>query len=167
MKKYALATILLIAVSLTTFSQNYIYIGDNRYEATSTWTFRSQAVNIGHSKLTVAKNNNGGYLLISIFAPNSNVFVNGDIHIFLNDGSKMRCKEIGIRDLVNNWSITLYDLNKDQIEILKKNRITKIRFTYRRNSYTAINNRNLDLFNTSIDPNDYYKTDVEISKLFN
>ncbi len=66
---------LLIALTIFTSclslnAQNYIYVGDNQYESTSTWKFDSND-DYGryYPEVTVAKHTNGGYLMLSVNVP--------------------------------------------------------------------------------------------------
>lgn len=166
MKRLLFLTILTIIFSSKIKSQNYIYYGDNRYEATPSWSFPMNSNMVAFFvELTVAKRTNGsGYLMISIGLPYKSDQIAGTVKVFLNDGSIIKCTDRGIRDHVDGQSISLYNLTTKEIEQLKYSIISKIRFSIKDNfgynSYTADNKK------ISFDTNGYYETDNDIIYLF-
>lgn len=172
MKNLILTTVLTFITCVTVFGQNYVYKGNDQYEATNTWKFKLN----GHywtedPEFTVAKNPNGGYLMISIDVPFKHEYIGGTVTIFMNDGSTIKCTDKGIHDHIDNKSIALYNLTKPEIELLKQNRIVKIRFSILgkmegAQTFTADNQKTILPIYGSEREKDYYETEVEIYKLF-
>lgn len=165
--------ILTFVTCLTVVGQNYIYRGDNQYEATNSWAFELNGRYwTGNPEFTVAKHSNGGYLMISIAVPFKSHYIGGTVNLFLSDGSTIKCTDKRIRDHVDNRSIALYNFTKSEIELLEQNKITRIRFSIMggmegAQTFTADNKkRTLSYFGSGKEKN-YYDTDVEISELFN
>lgn len=172
MKNLILTTILAFTTCLSVFGQNYIYHGGKQYESTSEWSFQMNAMYWTNNTtvFTVAKHSNGGYLMISINVPFKSHYIGGTVTVFLSDGSTIKCTDKGIRDYVDNQSIALYNLTKSEIELLKSNRITRVRFSIigdmdGTQSFTA-DNRKMFYSSYGSDQKSYYETDVEIKKLF-
>ena len=184
MKKSIFTTTLVILFCVSAFSQNYIYNGDNQYESTGSWKFEMNGSFWGGDpEFTVAKHSNGGYLMIAKDVPFKSFYIGGTVTVFLSDGSTIKCTDKGIRDHVDNQSIALYNFTKSEIERLKSNRITRVRFGIKggmegTESFTADNvyykkvkktESNLirgSNLNNYYNQKTYYETDVEITKLF-
>lgn len=172
MKNLILTTILTFVAGITVFGQNYIYKGDNQYEATNNWTFElNGSYWTGDPEVTVARHTNGGYLMISIAVPFKQNYIGGTVTVFLSDGSTIKCSDKGIRDHVDNKSIALYNFTKSEVDLLKQNRITRIRFSIMggmdgAETFTADNKKmTFSLYGSGNEKN-YYETDVEITELF-
>ena len=177
MKKNILLLSLIITIVFNGLTQNYIYKGNNKYEATNTWDFRNGKFYImGETvELTVAKHSNGGYLMISLDVPpgpSNYYYLCGTVTVFLSDGSIIKCTDKGMRDNVDSKIIALYNFTLEEIKELCINRITKIRFsvmdTYQGiKTFTADNNKgySFSIFDKDNNKN-YYETDIEIYKLF-
>lgn len=109
--------------------------------------------------------------MISIEVPFKQDYIGGTVVIFLSNGLTIKCTDKGVRDYVNNKSIALYNFTNTEIDLLKENRITKIRFSIINRmqgaeTFTADNKRMaLLLYNSGTEKN-YHETDVEISELF-
>jgi predicted ATP-grasp superfamily ATP-dependent carboligase len=67
--------------------------------------------------------------MIAIDVPFKQHYIGGTVMIFLIDGTTIKCSDKGVRDHVDNKSIALYNFTKDEIEKLKKHRVSKIRFS--------------------------------------
>ena len=129
------------------FSQNYIYIGNNRYPSTETWEFVVDMDSHFKPKLwvTVAKRSNGGYLMLkgSTSGCFGNCSFSGNIVVFLSNGDLITCFDRGIKDNVNDNFISVYNLTNNEIALLKQYRITQVRFSILNwktiTNYTATN----------------------------
>lgn len=173
MKNLILTTIVAFTTYVTAYGQSYIYIGDNRYEATNSWKFEMNGTyyqgDTDIIELTVAKRSNGGgYLIAAIDILSESNYIGGLITVFLSNGSVIKCTDKGVRDYVDNQSIAIYNFTNSEIKLLRSFRIMKIRFSIKGGlgdgqAFTADNEKLV--YNT--DQENYYKTDVEISKLFN
>lgn len=169
-------------------AQNYIYHGDNQYEATQSWVFKLNGTYWSEDpELTIAKHSNGGYLMLSIAVPGNGVHIGGTVFVFLEDGSIIKCTDKNIKDYVDNKSIALYNFTMDEIEKLKSFHITKVRFSIKNifnsneDAYTADNKKENE-YNYVDDSKmtfqekfklqnqkaygHYYHTDQEIRELF-
>jgi len=173
MKTKLMILILGFFFNLEMNAQNYIYRGDKKFEATDSWEFSLNATYwIRNPVITVAKNSNGGYLMISMNVPFSSEIIKGTLTILLDDGTMIKCIDKGVRDYVDETSTNLYSLTLAEIEKMKYSKISKIRFNIyssnngKNNPYTASNyKRNLySSFNSQ--DKDYYETDIEIANLF-
>lgn len=173
MKKVILTAIIILSF-VSAFSQNYIYRGDNQYKATNTWEFPLNGDYwTGNPKFNIAKHPNGGYLMISLDVPFKSNYIGGTVSVFLNDGTIIKCTDKGMRDHVDNQCIVLYNFTNSEIERLKLNRITRIRFTIiggteGPESYTADNNKSTSKWQIigAEKEKNYYETNVEVTDLF-
>lgn len=122
----------------------FVYHGDNRYASTPTWTFSLDKMVNSYGgailEVSVAKKGVGGLLWLSIEVPFEEEQIAGTVHLFLDDGSVVKCFDKGIRDHVDDRAISLYSLTDKEIEVLRKHRIDTIRFTVGGSNYTAENN---------------------------
>ncbi len=169
--RYISILIFTLVFANTINSQNYIYFGDNQYEATETWSFQD---NMGtmtkyYPKITIAKKNNGGYFMMSISASFKSTYLTGTTIIFLNNGKTIKCFDKGIRDHLNERSIALYSLTNSEIELLKSARITQIRYAIKgggiggeTKSYTAANKKQITFGGGS----KTYETEKAVTELF-
>lgn len=172
MKTKLIIALLGLFIHLNLNAQNYIYKGNKQYEATNTWSFSLNAHYwTTNPEITIAKNENGGYLMLSIVVPFSFDVIKGNLTIILEDGTMLKCIDKGIRDYVDETSTNLYFLTSQEIEKMKNSRISKIRFNINSRGevmpYTASNykEKRYIVFGNK-DEKDYYETDVEISNLF-
>lgn len=171
MKKVLALTLLNTLVILTCSSQNYIYKGNNKYKSTSSWNFKINGNFWANEvELCVAKHKDGGYLMMSIGVPFNHISFKGTVTLFLNDGSFIKCLDRGIDDHVDNKSVALFNLTLSEIESLKENIITKVRFSLIGlgegiETFTADNRIDYNsIFN--LNEKDYYETNLGIKELF-
>ena len=177
MKNTLLTFLLAILFHINSYSQNYIYKGNEQLEATNTWSFVLNGHYwTGSPEITIAKHETGGYLMLSIVVPFDFDYIKGKLTIILEDGTMITCVDRGVRDYVNETSTNLYNLTMDEIDKMKNSRISKIRFNIFRSQgsrsqgqyipYTASNNRDILRIKINKEEKDYYETDVEITNLF-
>ena len=129
MKTRLIITLIGLLFHLNGNAQNYIYKGNEQFEATNTWSF----ILNGHywstdPTIVVARHSNGGYLMLSIEVPFESHFIKGNLTIILEDGNMINCVDRNFRDYVDNTSTNLYNLTLDEIEKMKISKISKIRF---------------------------------------
>ncbi|MFV8464373.1 hypothetical protein [Flavobacterium sp. LB1P62] len=175
--------ILILILSLSTYlsgsAQNFIYKGSQKYEATNSWKFKLNGDYWkGNPEFTVAKNNSGAYLMATITVPFKTHYIGGILTIFLENGKIIKCIDRKIRDHYDDASRTLYQLTKDEVELLKDSEISTIRFniltgnSMQNESFTASNLITYDgmqeIYNkiNKIEPKERYETDIEIKELF-
>lgn len=177
MKTRLIITLLGILFHLNINAQNYIYKGDEQFEATDTWSFSLNAHYwTSDPKITIAKHANGGYLMLSIVVPFDFDYIKGNLTIILDDGTMIYCVDRGVRDYVDETSTNLYNLTMGEIERMKISKISKIRFNIFRYQgsqskgqnmpYTANNYKETMKFFGRDDEKEYHETDVEITNLF-
>lgn len=177
MKTRLIITLLGILFHLNINAQNYIYKGDEQFEAADTWSFSLNAHYwTSDPKITIAKHANGGYLMLSIRVPFDSDYIKGNLTIILEDGTMINCVDRGLRDYVDETSTNLYNLTMGEIEKMKNSRISKIRFNIFRDQgdymkgknmpYTATNYKKDYIASLGEEKKEYYDTDVEITNLF-
>lgn len=176
MKTKLMILILGFFFNLEMNAQNYIYRGNKKFEATDSWEFSLNAKYwTGNPEIRIAKNSNGGYLIISINVPFESESISGTLTIILDDGTIIKCIDKGVRDYVDEQSIKLYTLTTSEIEKMKYSKISKIRFNiYSNNGFEKPRNTPYTASNYIYNPyksfdsqdKDYYETDVEIANLF-
>ncbi|GEM53670.1 hypothetical protein EB1_34600 [Empedobacter brevis NBRC 14943 = ATCC 43319] len=157
MRNYIL--IFLFHLSFYSFSQNYIYKGQERYLATPSWTYSVNNEFRSYIDLQVAKKNHGGYLMISYYESNFYGFPNFDIYLYLEDGSVIKCLNRNINDYVDKKIFKMFQLTSTEIDKLKISRIKTVRF----GNKTA---ENYDYVKSLISNTNYSETEKDIYKLF-
>lgn len=145
--KHLYNILLFICLATNAHSQNNIYVGTAKFNATYTWTFEINGGWIqGDGEVTFAKRTGGGMLLVSVKDFNGNI--KGDLFVYLQDGSVIKCIDRNIKDNVDHYSMAVYYLTTSEIEKLKKSDIDDIRFTVNKyplgpKSYTMSNQYSL------------------------
>ena len=174
--------ILLLAITLsfisTTGAQNYMYVGDNQYPSTETWKFNINGNAYGrYLEVTIGRDGSKGLVMLETQVAFNNDYIGGNVYIFLSDGSRITCTDKNIRDYVDSKSVAIYKLTSTEVERMKTNYITQIRFTILPSSrpfngtYTA-NNITLEAYYDQefkrIPPGvgSHYKIDEAIRELF-
>ena len=141
--------------------QNYIYIGSQQFEATSTWVFYTPSANSpGSIELSVAKTKNGGYLMLEVGVPVENLEIAGIVSMILQNGKLITLNQKVVNDHVDSKSKVLYTLNATNYSLLKVYNIKKIRF-----SIYDTWMRSTESFTASIREYDGNETAEEISEL--
>ena len=169
MKKLVLILFLTITTYMVGFTQtkNYIYHGDNKYEATQSWNFEINGTSWDtYLEITIGKDGNNGIIMLKTgVTPRS--YIGGPIYIFLSDGSKITCTDKNIKDNVDNKSVVIYKLTADEVEKLKANYISSIRFTIQPASDGGFNGNKTADNNTHFNYNgNHYNTDQAVKELF-
>jgi hypothetical protein len=121
--------LLLFLITSICHGQNYILVGDTKYESTETISFPGFGA-FSDLHIQFAKNNDGsGLIFLTKFTGSSSQFIGGTILIYLDNGSVLKCYDKGKRDYVNDMSTSIFNLTKQEIEILKESSIQSIRYT--------------------------------------
>jgi len=125
-----------IFLSQLGFSQNFIYKGDKQYLSTQTWMFALAKSNLWGMELnvSVAKAGNGGYLMLSVGAPQGESISNS-VFIILNNGESITLSHRVVNDYLDERSQVLYSITQPQFEKLKSYSISKIRFFVKGQSF--------------------------------
>jgi hypothetical protein len=166
--KIIILLLLLVCCNSTLKSQNNIYVGTARFNASYTWTFKINGGWIqGDGLVTFGKRNGGGMLLISVKDFDGDI--KGDLFIYLKDGNAIRCIDRNIKDNVDHYTMAVYYLTNSEVELLKNSDIEDIRFSlykyvFGSKSYTMSNEFTFygDRYNTQTNP-----TAIDIHILMN
>ena len=171
--------IFFLASHLSGSAQNFIYKGNQKYQATNSWKFKLNGDYWKNDpEFTIAKNSSGAYLMATITVPFKTEYIGGALTIFLKNGVMIRCIDRKIRDHYDGISRTLFQLTKDEVQLLKNSQIRTIRFNMftgnptLNEAFTASNlvsyEENHSLYNqiNKIEPKESYETYIEIKELF-
>jgi len=184
MKKQLFFTFIILAVSFSAFSQNYINVGQAQFPATNIWDFQCKNYSWAEKlQVQIAKKSSGGYILLVLPVPNQTVFIDGDLTIFLKDGTNFTSPANELLDNEGGMdeggdAESLYSLTPDQMNKLAKTDITKILFTIRQNGgnydgpdvtghYVAVNDKIIYDYIEYINDKEkyYYETAAGVSSL--
>jgi len=167
--KYIILYLFLI-INFPIFAQNQgiIYHGNKTYKSTHTWRFEINGYSWGKAlNVTIGKDGNNGLIMVQTGVPDPSSYIGGNIYLFLSDGSRIVCVDRNIRDNVDDESIVLYKLTTEEIEKLKTNYITSLRFSIHPISIGGANGNKTATNDQSNENGErHFATDVEISKLF-
>ncbi|UYW02558.1 hypothetical protein K5I29_06710 [Flavobacterium agricola] len=142
MKKQILLTLFFLTISFTAFSQNFISVGQAKFPATNIWNFQIKNYQWAEKlQVQIAKNSNGGYLFLVLPVPDQTVFMDGDLTVFLKNGTNFT---VPANELLDNeggmdaggMAESLYSLTPSQMQQLANSNITKIALTVRENGGT-------------------------------
>ena len=127
MKKLLLTNCLILILG-SAICQNYITIGTERYEATKSWhcTIPNGFPEFDYGSATVVRNDHVGFFVVSVECHHP---LTGDVYIYLDDGSVIKCIDRGKRDQHDGLSIGIYNLTKNEIKMLEKHSISSLRVT--------------------------------------
>lgn len=124
-----LCILLLYFNCLTVIGQGFVFIGEKRFSASSTISFRGSGGFLD-LKIQFAKKGDGsGFILLSKETHSKHVFIGGTVWVYLDDGKILKCYDKGTRDYANDISTTIYNLTKQEIDILKETNIQSIRYS--------------------------------------
>jgi len=129
MKSYLISVCLSITLSLTTYGQNFVFIGESSYPSTEKYTLKSNSdkENINDLKLVFAKEGENALIVVSTKL-NGAVKIAEKLIIYLEDGSVISCVDRDINDNVDGIAITAYYLTQSELSKLKNSNINIIRY---------------------------------------
>jgi formyltetrahydrofolate synthetase len=129
MKRLFILVILSISFSITTNGQNLVFIGENSYQGTETFTLQSNSDDdyIPDLSLVFAKGGEGGLLIVSSKLV-STVRISGKLIVYLDDGTVITCIDKSIKDNVDEIATSAYYLTNVDLDKLKKSNINTIRY---------------------------------------
>ena len=129
MKRILLLVILAISFSLETNGQNLVFIGENSYPSTETFSLQSNSDDdyINDLKLVFAKDGDKVLLVVSSKLA-STVRISEKLIIYLDDGTVITCIDKGIKDNVDDIAISADHLTSEELNKLKKSNINTIRY---------------------------------------
>lgn len=108
------------------FSQNTFFIGEKTYPCSETYT-----LGFFHPKLEIVfiKNREQGMIAVTTDAHLGTQRIKGKLTIYLDNNTTITCLDRNKFDVVNHKSTTIYYLTKEEVNKLKYNNITSIRYT--------------------------------------
>jgi len=184
MKKHFLLTFFILTFSVTAFSQNLIAVGQAKFPATNIWNFQIKNYPWAEKlQVQIAKKASGGYLLVVLPVPSQTVFIDGDLTVFLKDGTNFT---IPANELLDNeggmdaggMAESLYSLTTDQMKKLATTNIAKLVINVRQNggtyegpdvtgNYVAVNDKIIYDYIEYINKKEtyFYETAGEVSAL--
>ena len=165
--------LLFLVISLNAFSQDKMILSDqSSIPATEVWKFMSDSYSYsGIVEVQIANNKSGGALLLQLEASQPTFYIGGTAYLFLEDGNVITCTDKNVRSISGKFIQSYYILTATEINLLKKNKITDVRFRIIGDEtqfssptgfFTAINRiRTFGL------PDKTFDTVTEIKQLFN
>lgn len=154
-------------------SQNTLFIGNKTYKSTPIWTFYTDGSPYdNYPKVSVAKGNKGGLFVLTLSTPMEDFRIGGQLLIYLQDNTVIKCIDKGIRDRANNKETKIYNLTLTEIDKMASSKIISIRFNILNFStsegYIADNKYQATISEQlSRVTKEYYDTELDISELFN
>ena len=129
MKGILIFVILAITFTINTNGQNLVFIGENSFPSTETFTLPSNSDShfINDLNLVFAKDGEKGLLVVSSKLV-STVRISGKLIIYLNDGTVIACIDKGINDNVDDIATSAYYLTNEELAKMKKSNINTVRY---------------------------------------
>lgn len=153
-------TLFIFSVHIVLFSQEYLYVGTNKYKSTNGWecTIEGGYPEFGNATLSVAKKTNGAYFIVSVDTHHP---LKGSIMIYLENGDAIKCSDTEMKDQHDGFSIGIYNLSLAEVEKMKKSNISSVRvscimYSYDMYSFTIKNYYTID---------SYYGEDLKLTNL--
>lgn len=165
--------ILLFLLTSPVLSQQKMVLNNLKtIPATDFWNFPSASYTFSEGlKVQIGNNGNGGTLLLQIESSDSSYYIGGTVYLFLDDGNVITCTDKNTKSVSGKMIQSYYVLTLSEINLLKKNKLTDIRFRIIGNAtsfssptgfFTAQNKiRRFGL------PDKSYETVTQIKHLFN
>lgn len=112
------------------FSQEKMILkGVKEIPATELWAFSSETYSYsGKLNVQIGKNDANGVLLLKIQVSEPQFRIGGTVYLFLEDGNVITCTDKNIKELEGNNVMAYYNLTPKEINLLKNNKITDVRF---------------------------------------
>lgn len=129
MKRILILVILAIGYVIEINGQNLVFVGENSYSSTETFTLKSNSDRdyITDLKLVFAKDGTKCLLVVSSKLVRT-VRISGKLVIYLDDGTVIACIDRGIKDNVNDIASSAYSLTNEELSKLKNSNINTIRY---------------------------------------
>lgn len=129
MKNILLLAILTITFGIDTNGQNLIFIGENSFLSTETFTLKSNSDDEDITDLNLTFSKDGTQALVVVSSKLvSTVRISEKLIIYLNDGTVIICVDKGINDNVDDVATSAYHLTKEDLEKMKNSNINTIRY---------------------------------------
>jgi hypothetical protein len=153
-------TLILLLLPTYLFSQEYLYVGTNKYKSTKAWecTIEGGYPEFGNATLSVAKKSNGAYFIVSVDTHHP---LKGTVMIYLENGDAIKCSDTEMKDQHDGFSIGIYNLSLAEVEKMKKSNIASVRvscimYSYDMYSFTIKNYYKME---------SYYGEDLKLTNL--
>lgn len=165
--------ILSLVFSSSVFSQEKMTLNDQKtIPATEIWKFLSDTYSYsGSINVQLGNNGKGATLLVEVETSEPTFYIGGTVYLFLEDGNVITCTDKNVRSISGKMIQSYYILTPTEINLLKKNKLTDVRFRINGNEtqfssptgfFTAHNKiRSFGL------PDKNYDTVTEIKQVFN
>ena len=129
MKRILFLVILAFSFTLETNGQNLVFIGENSYSSTETFTLQSNSDDnyITDLNLVFAKDGEKRLVVVSSKLV-STVRISEKLIIYLDDGTVITFIDKGIKDNVDDIATSAYHLTNEELIKLKKSNINTIRY---------------------------------------
>lgn len=122
--------LLLLLNTSAVFSQQQMILSDQKtIPATEIWKFYSDSYSYsGITDLQIGNNGKGGTLLLQVETSEPTFYIGGTVYLFLEDGNVITCTDKNVRSISGKMIQSYYILTASEINLLKKNKITDVRF---------------------------------------
>lgn len=123
-----LITAYFLLFGLFVSAQNYFFIGENSYACTESFELKGGDY---YSDLEVAfiKKGEGGLISLTTKTDFGDVYITGDVLIYLDNGTMVKCSEKHSHDATMERTSSIYTLTESDIKTLKNGKITGIRYS--------------------------------------
>lgn len=121
---------LLLTTTSAVFSQQQMTLNDQKtIPSTEIWKFVSDTYNYsGSMNVQIGNNGKGGTLLLQIESSEPTFYIGGTVYLFLEDANVITCTDKNVRSISGKMIQSYYILTPTEINLLKKNKITDVRF---------------------------------------
>lgn len=133
MKQILSIVIITLFITLSAKGQNLLFIGDQSYPSSETYTL--QSFYTSNLNVLFAKDKDTPLFVVSIYSRNG-IEVSGQLIIYLNNGSVLRLKQERT-DFVDNTSKAVYNMTEDELNLMKSSNINTVRFTLKHEDYDS------------------------------
>lgn len=111
-------------------SQNLFFIGDKSYKIIEFQELTTKGESsFTELKVSIGKDGENGLIILSKNDFSRDLKISGELLIYLDDGSIIRCVDRGVRDRVNSTITTVYFLTASEVNRLKGENINTIRYS--------------------------------------
>lgn len=165
--------IAILFVTSSVFPQEKMILNNQQtIPATELWKFSSTTYTYsGSAELQLGDNSKGGTLLLQIESSEPTFYIGGTVYLFLEDGNVITCTDKNIRSISGKMIQSYYILTPAEINVLKKKKITDVRFRINGKSTPFSSPTGFFTAHNAIKsfgmPDKTYDTTTQIKQLFN
>ncbi|WP_324720377.1 hypothetical protein [Salinimicrobium sp. HB62] len=140
-KNICIIIVISLCYVLNTSAQKRFFINENSYPASQSFSLQNPETFSSKPEIDVmfVKKADQYMLVLSKSAPMGQSRLKGDILLYLDDGSVIKCVDRGINDYVNETSTSMYYLSDSGIEKLRNSNLHTLRYSTTGGDYTAVN----------------------------